>query len=608
MPLSKSLEFDQKAEWAVYYLNEEGIVLEHSSHRSGESHTQEESPASGAAGAIDNNILGQGSCSSISDDRSKSILHWIKGGTWPLDYFWQEDDMAPALGKKRSESSLRSKQSESPSVSFREGKNPLVRDRLYEDTLRSVGVYMNDIGVAPLDTCKDLCQTLLSREQTTVKDSLFSDNLFEKTMTRLHNENEAMVVQDIFPLIVPRAEILYTYGADELKHLVGQINQAWYGCVPVAPGPAPQPDYAVGFKDTAFTPSQCQKLQPFIEGWKNTPFLATSRMHFPFLTCEVKCGNAALDIADRQNAHNGSVAVKQVVNLYREISREKDLHRTILAFSVSHSLTDVRIYGHYASIDGEKTSFLREPITQFNIIGGGGRDRWIAHKFVKNIYDVFVPAQLERIRTALDQLPDPKVQRAHILAQHELIQLQSQQQSIHQQIREYLLQQQLFQQELNLLQQQHSPLLKMEQLQKFHSDVIEFKEQLLKEQLLQNMQRLEELEPELRPLQLKLLQRRLKPFDQQLIELENQLQQCKQSSQPGLQSKDPTLGNRDDAALGRLPGGESQSERSMVESGSQPEQGRSLSSLPYSQELEPDTPSSQAIQPLFKKPKSKHSP
>ncbi len=27
-------------------------------------------------------------------------------------------------------------------------------------------------------------------------------------------------------------------------------------------------------------------------------------MYFPFLTCEGKCGAAALDIADRQNAYN----------------------------------------------------------------------------------------------------------------------------------------------------------------------------------------------------------------------------------------------------------------------------------------------------------------
>ncbi|PGH03921.1 hypothetical protein GX51_03757 [Blastomyces parvus] len=38
-------------------------------------------------------------------------------------------------------------------------------------------------------------------------------------------------------------------------------------------------------------------------------FMATYYMHFPFLTCEVKCGATALDIADRQNAHSMTLSV-----------------------------------------------------------------------------------------------------------------------------------------------------------------------------------------------------------------------------------------------------------------------------------------------------------
>ena len=38
-------------------------------------------------------------------------------------------------------------------------------------------------------------------------------------------------------------------------------------------------------------------------------FMATWNMYFPFLTREVKCRAAGLDIADRQNAHGTSIAV-----------------------------------------------------------------------------------------------------------------------------------------------------------------------------------------------------------------------------------------------------------------------------------------------------------
>lgn len=58
-------------------------------------------------------------------------------------------------------------------------------------------------------------------------------------------------------------------------------------------------------------------------------------MYFPFLTCEVKCGAAALDIADRQNAHSMILAVRGVVELFRLVKREKEPHREILAFSTT---------------------------------------------------------------------------------------------------------------------------------------------------------------------------------------------------------------------------------------------------------------------------------
>jgi hypothetical protein len=51
--------------------------------------------------------------------------------------------------------------------------------------------------------------------------------------------------------------------------------------------------------------------------------MATYYIYYPFLTCEVKCGAAALDIADRQNAHSMTLAVRAVVELFRLIGREK---------------------------------------------------------------------------------------------------------------------------------------------------------------------------------------------------------------------------------------------------------------------------------------------
>lgn len=63
-----------------------------------------------------------------------------------------------------------------------------------------------------------------------------------------------------------------------------------------------------------------------------------------------------------------TVAVRAVFELFKLVKREKELHREILAFSISYDHRAVRIYGHYPIIDGDETTFYRHPIHTF--------DRW----------------------------------------------------------------------------------------------------------------------------------------------------------------------------------------------------------------------------------------
>ncbi len=146
----------------------------------------------------------------------------------------------------------------------------------------------------------------------------------------------------------------------------------------------------MGFGRSAFIEEQLKKLEPFVGeiGSKSTTyFMAITRMYFPFLTCEVKCGAAALDVADRQNAYSMTVAVRGIVELYKAVKRKKELYREILAFSISHDYTSVRIYGHYPVIEGDKTTFYRHPIKLLFFTSEDGKERWIAYKFAKNVYD-----------------------------------------------------------------------------------------------------------------------------------------------------------------------------------------------------------------------------
>jgi hypothetical protein len=191
-----------------------------------------------------------------------------------------------------------------------------------------------------------------------------------------------------------RARVLHTeihvtlryFGQRE--HLIEAVNESWTGSIAVE-GPKPQPDYSVGFRRSAFTDDQLKKVDPLIGSvYETSFFVATYQMYFPFLTCEVKCGAAALDIADRQNAHSMTVAVRGIVELFKAVKREKELDREILAFSISHDHRSVRIYGHYPVIEREKTTFYRHPIHTFDFTALDGKEKWTAYKFTKNIYDV----------------------------------------------------------------------------------------------------------------------------------------------------------------------------------------------------------------------------
>jgi hypothetical protein len=189
--------------------------------------------------------------------------------------------------------------------------------------------------------------------------------------------------------------------------LIESTNEGWNNSLPLT-GTRPQPDFSVGFKREAFTKDQLDKLSPFIGDFifgDQSYFMATYYMYFPFLTCEVKCGAAALDIADRQNAHSMTLAVRATVELFRLVGREMELHREILGFSISHDHMSVRIYGHYPIIDGKDTKYYRHPIHAFGIIGLDGKEKWTAYKFTKNVYDLWMPNHFKLLCSAIDQIP-----------------------------------------------------------------------------------------------------------------------------------------------------------------------------------------------------------
>ncbi|MCJ1344518.1 hypothetical protein MMC31_002721, partial [Peltigera leucophlebia] len=181
----------------------------------------------------------------------------------------------------------------------RESKSAPYRDTRYATLLAAKGSFLRDFdNDNPPKTITDPSQKLLNRKQALPQNSLFRDNLFKRFCQEIEDRNKAMIIQDISHLLVPLAKNLVIYGDKHLDILIENVNKAWAGSIPVK-SPQPQPDYSVGFSRSAFTKEQLNKLALFVSSVFDTSFfVATYRMYFPFLTCKVKCGTSALDVAD----------------------------------------------------------------------------------------------------------------------------------------------------------------------------------------------------------------------------------------------------------------------------------------------------------------------
>ena len=134
-------------------------------------------------------------------------------------------------------------------------------------------------------------------------------------------------------------------------------------------------------------------------------FMVTWQMYFLFLMCEVKCGAVVLDIADQQNAYSMTITVRAIVELFRLIKYEQEINQEILAFLISHNYWIVRIYGHYPMINEKDTTFYYYPIHTFDFIALDSKDKQTAYKFIKSIYNIWVPIYFKRICLAINQIP-----------------------------------------------------------------------------------------------------------------------------------------------------------------------------------------------------------
>ncbi|KAL2374503.1 hypothetical protein RJZ57_001033 [Blastomyces gilchristii] len=245
----------------------------------------------------------------------------------------------------------------------REEKSAPYENAHYRMLLETKGSFMKESKLGITDASKSSYQTLLDAEQRAPENSLFHDNLFEKTCEKIQNRNEAMVIQDITRLIVPSAENLAIYGNEHLKILIESVSEGWNNAIPVTK-PRPQPVTLWVSDERHLQMTNCKGFSPF-----------------------------------------ATIAVRATVELFKLVKREREVNREILAFSVSHDHTAVRIYGHYTVLEGEKMNFYRHPIHKFDFTTLDGKEKWTAYKFTRNVYDIWMPTHFKRICSAIDQIP-----------------------------------------------------------------------------------------------------------------------------------------------------------------------------------------------------------
>lgn len=299
------------------------------------------------------------SLTETTDERADDIYQWIPA---PSEVDSHEAMSQPASKRSRSRSistdrgrarSVSSDNSESSSA--RDTRSYAYRAVNYVTTLETKGCFMRQSSAGPMPEDIALCKRLVSQPIQPPNGTLLDDQYNTDFHNALQNRSEARLLVDLHPLIMPSAENQYIRGNQSLKDVIDGYNDPWLKTEPIY-GPKPQPDHARGLKWSTFSESQRRKLG--IKPDEKSPYTVREDMYFPYLTAEIKCGNQALDFADRQNMHSMCIALRAVVSLCQAAGCTEEVHRRILGFSISHDLGGLRIHGYYPEIDDGKEGVI----------------------------------------------------------------------------------------------------------------------------------------------------------------------------------------------------------------------------------------------------------
>lgn len=253
------------------------------------------------------------------------------------------------LKNKRSISQLRSS---SYSQSVRDGDSRLSRIGHHLENMEKAGLVMTQYSspVAITSDCQRLFDDIKTRDCSSCvpHGPAFGKDRLLKMLQLAECCNEARLVRDIMPLVVPSPELLSIADYPGMGQMSEAMNAEWTQCNTIC-GPRPKPNFVVGISPSAFDDDEKGELR--LNHTSASPNLFPEYMYFPFLVCEVKDCNRPILEAERQSMHGASIAVQAIVQLYRKISAADEVDRKVLAFSVAHNQSEVKIFGHFAKVE-----------------------------------------------------------------------------------------------------------------------------------------------------------------------------------------------------------------------------------------------------------------
>ena len=339
------------------------------------------------------------------DEKYEPVAYWVTHDSWPPKFAEQDPKMSDPLAQKRSRST-------NYTQSVKDGENPQAHSRRHEEKMEEAGLVIADNPAGIDEACRRLCEGLLSAEPSIVQGMFPQKERLAKVLDRVRYRNEARIVRDVTPVLVPSAELLHIDGFPGLEHATEAINALWEGIATLC-GPMPKPDLLIGISPSAFTTEEKEKLK--MHHTSHCPNRFPESMYYPFLVCEVKCSDKPIKEAERQAMHSASIAANAIIQLYKKVSRAHELNRKLLTISVAHDNSTVMVFGHFAQITDDRVTFFRHRIYDTNFGANFAyaiaathdtRDWQRAYKVAMGIYEHVFPKHLTRIKSAVSQLRD----------------------------------------------------------------------------------------------------------------------------------------------------------------------------------------------------------